>query len=165
MSDSQDVKIYPAGQRGDGQEGPRLHLRREGQAGKLNYYGKEYYFHYKPFIIDLLNVDSVSFYADSFEPDENGELWTVRVKNVLEKVTGTLEIDEPNNKSGIQQVMRDGKMKGRYPAVPEVQQHTGELRVLRPRAHPERRVQPRQVLLQERSLPDRQPGRLHQHGS
>ena len=57
------------------------------QAGKLQYYGKEYYFHYDPFIIDLLNVDSVSFYADSFEPDEQGETYLVRVKNVLEQVT------------------------------------------------------------------------------
>mgnify|MGYP003378095861 FL=1 len=88
-------------------------------AGKLNYFGKEYYFHYDPFIIDLLNVDSVSFYADAFEPDANGEFSLVRVKNVLERVTGTLEIDEPNNKSGIQTVMRDGKKFGRYPEYPK----------------------------------------------
>ncbi|MBK6894756.1 MAG: hypothetical protein IPH00_16910 [Flavobacteriales bacterium] len=36
------------------------------KAGKLTYYGKEYFFHYEPFAIDLLNVDSVGFLAESF---------------------------------------------------------------------------------------------------
>ena len=69
------------------------------KAGRLQFYGKEYFFHYEPFNIDLLNVDSVSFYAESFEKD--GRL--VRVKNVIEDISGTLEIDEPSNKSGLWQ--------------------------------------------------------------
>jgi hypothetical protein len=43
----------------------------------------------------------------------------VRVKNVLEQVTGTLEIDEPSNKNGLQEVNPDGKMTGRYPQLPK----------------------------------------------
>ncbi len=119
MSDSQDVRIYPSGREVTLKKDRDFTFGGNIAAGKLNYYGKEYYFHYKPFTIDLLNVDSVSFYADSFEPNENGEYGLVRVKNVLEKVTGTLEIDDPNNKSGIQQVMREGKMEARYPAYPK----------------------------------------------
>ncbi|MBL0045262.1 MAG: hypothetical protein IPP33_12975 [Flavobacteriales bacterium] len=119
LSDSQDVKIYPSNKEVTVKKGRDFSFGGNIVAGKLTYYGKEYYFHYDPFIIDLLNVDSVSFYADSFEANENGETSLIRVKNVLEKVTGTLEIDEPSNKSGIQQVERNGKMEGRYPAFPK----------------------------------------------
>ncbi|HEX2616762.1 MAG TPA: hypothetical protein VHL57_04420, partial [Flavobacteriales bacterium] len=103
VSDSQDVKIYPSNKEITIKKDRDFTFGGNIQAGKLNYYGKEYYFHYAPFIIDLLNVDSVSFYADSFEADENGNHRLVRVKNVLEKVSGTLEVDEPSNKSGLQQ--------------------------------------------------------------
>ena len=120
VSDSQDVKIYPAGKEVVVKKDRDFSFGGVVQAGKLTYHGKEYYFHYDPFIVDLLNVDSVSFMADSFEPDENGFTYGVKVKNVLEQVTGTLEIDEPSNKSGIQEVKgEDGKMKGRYPQFPK----------------------------------------------
>lgn len=119
MSDSQDVRIFPKDREVTVKKGRDFTFGGRVTAGKLNFHGKEYYFHYDPFIIDLLNVDSVSFYADSFEPEENGEYSLVRVKNVLEKVTGTLEIDEPSNKSGIQQVERNGKMEARYPQYPK----------------------------------------------
>ncbi|MCB0795454.1 MAG: hypothetical protein KDB88_12015 [Flavobacteriales bacterium] len=103
VSDSQDVKIYPADQKVVIKKGRDFTFGGMVQAGKLQFHGKEYYFHYEPFVIDLLNVDSVSFYADTFEPDENGRYGLKRVKNVLEMVTGTLEIDQPGNKSGLKE--------------------------------------------------------------
>ena len=120
MSDSQDVKIFPSEKLVTVKKGRDFTFGGSVQAGKLQYYGKEYYFHYAPFVIDLLNVDSVSFMADSFEKNEEGVTTLVRVKNVLEQVTGTLEIDEPSNKSGMQQVKGpDGKMQGKYPQFPK----------------------------------------------
>jgi hypothetical protein len=103
ISDSQDVKIFPSDRLVTVKKDRDFTFGGAVQAGKLTFYGKEYYFHYAPFIIDLLNVDSVSFQADSFDKDENGYTHLVRVKNVLEKVNGTLEIDAPSNKSGRQQ--------------------------------------------------------------
>lgn len=103
VSDSQDVVIYPKDGDVTVKKGRDFTFGGKVSAGKLNFFGKDYYFHYDPFIIDLLNVDSVSFYADSFEKNENGETSLVRVKNVLEKVTGTLEIDQPTNKNGLLQ--------------------------------------------------------------
>ncbi|MEZ4738026.1 MAG: hypothetical protein R2818_01380 [Flavobacteriales bacterium] len=103
MSDSQDVKIYPSDKLVTVKKGRDFTFGGSIQAGKLQYYGKEYYFHYDPFVIDLLNVDSVSFMADSFEKDDRGYTTLVKVKNVLEQVTGTLELDAPSNKSGLQQ--------------------------------------------------------------
>jgi hypothetical protein len=103
LSDSQDVKIFPAEKLVTIKKDRDFTFGGMVKAGKLSFYGKEYYFHYKAFSIDLLNVDSVSFLADSFEPDENGHTRLVRVKNVLENVTGTLEVDAPDNKSGLKQ--------------------------------------------------------------
>lgn len=111
VSDSQDVKIYPSGKLVTIKKGRDFTFGGSIQAGRLQYYGKEYYFHYDPFVVDLLNVDSVSFMATSFEKDGDGNHTLVRVKNVLEQVTGTLEIDAPSNKGGLKQ--KD------YPAFPK----------------------------------------------
>ncbi|HNI06421.1 MAG TPA: hypothetical protein PL010_17500, partial [Flavobacteriales bacterium] len=119
LSDSQDVRIYPTDRLVTLKKNRDFTFAGKVVAGKLNFHGKEYFFHYDNFIIDLLNVDSVSFLADSFEPDESGQYGLVPVKNVLEKVTGTLEIDEPHNKSGNQTVIKDGRKMPRYPEYPK----------------------------------------------
>lgn len=111
LSDSQDVRIFPKDQKVTVKRGRDMVFAGNIAAGKLNFYGKEYYFHYDPFTIDLLNVDSVSFHAEAFEADERGTKRLVRVKNVLEQVTGSLELDAPNNKSGLQQ--------DKYPEYPK----------------------------------------------
>ncbi len=103
VSDSQDVRIFPSDRTVTVKKNRDFTFGGSIQAGRLQYYGKEYYFHYDDFVVDLLNVDSVSFMASSFEPNENGVYGLVRVKNVLEQVTGSLEIDAKNNKSGLQQ--------------------------------------------------------------
>jgi hypothetical protein len=100
VSDSQDVRIFPSERTVVVKKDRDFTFGGMVQAGKLRFHGKEYYFHYDPFVVDLLNVDSVSFYADHFD-DEPGDARRVLVKNVLESVTGTLEIDAPSNKSGI----------------------------------------------------------------
>ncbi len=102
LSDSQDVKIYPAEKTVTIKKNRDFSFAGMIKAGKLSFHGKEYYFHYDPFVIDLVNVDSVSFLADSFEPDENGRYRLVKVKNVLENVAGTLEVDASTNKNGLQ---------------------------------------------------------------
>ncbi|MBK9176847.1 MAG: hypothetical protein IPM46_11045 [Flavobacteriales bacterium] len=103
MSDSQDVRIYPAEKTITIKKNRDFTFAGSIKAGRLQYYGKEYYFHYEPFTIDLINVDSVSFMATSFEPNDQGQHTLVRVKNVLEQVSGNLVIDAPSNKSGRQQ--------------------------------------------------------------
>lgn len=97
LSDSQEVKIYPAKNMVTIQKNRDFNFAGVVQAGKLHYFGKEYSFKYDPFMIDLINVDSVAFYADAFDDESR---W-VRVKNVLEQVQGVLEVDHPTNKSGL----------------------------------------------------------------
>jgi hypothetical protein len=103
LSDSQDVKIFPSEKTIVMKKGRDFSFGGSVHAGKLQYFGKDYFFHYDNFLIDLLNVDSVAFHADSFEPDEQGNHSLIKVKNVLEQVTGTLEVDHPFNKSGLKE--------------------------------------------------------------
>src|SRR5687768_2096427 len=103
LSDSQDVKIYPSEKWIVVTKDRDFLFVGSIQAGKLQYYGKDYYFHYETFVIDLLNVDSVAFHADSFDQNEEGRTTLVKVKNVLEQVSGSLEIDHATNKSGLKQ--------------------------------------------------------------
>jgi hypothetical protein len=63
LSDSQDVKIFPAEKLVTIKKDRDFTFGGMVKAGKLSFYGKEYYFHYKAFTIDLLNVDSVSFFG------------------------------------------------------------------------------------------------------
>ena len=111
VSDSQDVKIYPSEKTVTIKKNRDFTFGGSVKAGRLQYYGKEYYFHYDAFVVDLLNVDSVSFLATSFTKNDQGDQALVRVKNVLEQVTGTLEIDAPSNKSGL--------LQEKYPAYPK----------------------------------------------
>jgi hypothetical protein len=111
LSDSQDVRILPSQGLVTMKKGRDFTFGGVVQAGRLTFHGKEYFFHYDKFTVDLLNVDSVAFMATSFEKNEKGEHTLVRVKNVLEQVTGNLEIDHPTNKSGRQQE--------KYPAYPK----------------------------------------------
>jgi hypothetical protein len=106
MSDSQNVIIYP-------QNGEVLLKRNRDfnfagviKAGRFEFFGKEYNFHYDAFKIDLINVDSCRFYVDHFDdrknPEKKDNPRLVRVKNVLEGIRGVISIDNPYNKSGIQ---------------------------------------------------------------
>ncbi len=148
MSDSQDVKIYPSDKLVTVKKGRDFTFGGSVQAGKLQYYGKEYYFHYDPFVIDLLNVDSVSFMADSFEKNEQG----VHHLGAGEERAGAGHRNAWRSmrratRAAFRSARAEWEDAGQVPGVPEVQQHQGELCVLRQEQHPARRVQQGQVLL------------------
>ncbi|MDG1262627.1 MAG: hypothetical protein P8O05_12765 [Flavobacteriales bacterium] len=102
LSDSQNVNIFPS------KEEVLLKKNRDFKfggrvwAGNFEFIGKDYYFDYEEFKIDLLTVDSCRIYVE----DENsaadlyGNKNRSRIKNVLEEINGTLKIDSPTNKGG-----------------------------------------------------------------
>jgi len=102
LSDTQRVTIMPSNEEvllkknRDFKCGGRVY------AGNLEFIGKEYLFNYEQFKIDLVQVDSCRLYVDdpNSVPDQYGKKQKIRVKNVLEGITGTIEIDAPTNKSG-----------------------------------------------------------------
>ncbi|MFA5780999.1 MAG: hypothetical protein WC868_01895 [Bacteroidales bacterium] len=101
LSDSQNVYIFPKDKQliikkdRDFDFDGRIH------AGMFDFYGKLFSFTYNKFKIDMPVVDSMAFFVKSFKVDENGNRSIVKVKSVLEGIKGDLQIDAPNNKSGI----------------------------------------------------------------
>lgn len=103
VSDSQQVTIFPSEQKvllkknRDFKFGGRIF------AGNFEFMGKEYFFNYEDFKIDLLAVDSCRIYVEDEDAraDQYGRKPRMRVKNVLEDIAGTLKIDAPTNKSGV----------------------------------------------------------------
>lgn len=102
LSDTQRVTILPSNEEvllkknRDFKCGGRIY------AGNLEFIGREYNFNYEQFKIELVQVDSCRLYVDdpTSTPDQYGKREKIRVKNVLEGITGTIEIDAPTNKSG-----------------------------------------------------------------
>lgn len=101
MSDSQSVTIYPSEQKIILKKNRDFTFGGIVHAGRFDFFGKEFSFDYNKFIIELKNVDSLRLTVKSREPDAYGEFPLVKVKTVIEKINGNLEIDNPDNKSGV----------------------------------------------------------------
>jgi len=101
LSDSQNVAIYPTGHRIIMHRNRSFSFDGEIQAGMALLNGKNFYFDYDTFKIDLYQIDSVRFtaYGDSMDNLRNPV--PEKINNTLEVVTGHLFIDKPDNKSGL----------------------------------------------------------------
>jgi hypothetical protein len=100
LSDSQNVVVYPEAQMVIVKKNRDFTFNGVISAGRFNYFGREYYFSYEDFKINMPYVDSMNFYVRSRVPDKYGEYPLVRVKNVIEDLSGEILIDHPSNKSG-----------------------------------------------------------------
>ncbi len=69
-------------------------------AGMLNMYGQGFKFDYDKFQIDMKNIDSLRMQVQTGDLDYFGQSQLTYVHNTIEKLSGTLQIDQPNNKSG-----------------------------------------------------------------
>ena len=70
-------------------------------AGKFEYFGSDYYFDYEEFTINLIKVDSTRIKVPSFEMDSDGSRPLRYVTNVIEGIRGSINVDDPQNKSGL----------------------------------------------------------------
>src|ERR1019366_4177233 len=100
ISDSQNVTIFPAEQKIILKKNRDFVFEGVIRAGRFDLFGKEFSFEYDKFLLNLFNVDSVRLMVKSIAPDAYGEFPLVKVKTVIEKINGSLEIDNPSNKSG-----------------------------------------------------------------
>ncbi len=71
--------------------------------GRLNLFGKNFFFHYDEFKVDLNEIDSVQLSVPimPIQRDMYDNEKLTKVKTVIEAVTGDLRIDDPTNKSGL----------------------------------------------------------------
>ncbi|MBN8702978.1 MAG: hypothetical protein J0M08_07930 [Bacteroidetes bacterium] len=106
LSDSQQVFIYPKDKQIILKKNRDFLFAGIINAGKFEFWGKEFSFEYDKFKINLTQVDSLRIKVESFEPNERGEYPLVRVKSIVENITGDLLIDHPKNKSGIKEFVQ-----------------------------------------------------------
>ncbi|MCW3807250.1 hypothetical protein [Plebeiibacterium marinum] len=100
ISDNQNVVFFPRDE--------KILLKRNRNfifdgvinAGMLNLYGEGFKFNYDNFLIDMRNIDSLRMQVQTGELDYFGHAKLTYVQNAIEKLSGTLEIDKPDNKSG-----------------------------------------------------------------
>ncbi|MDZ4821829.1 MAG: hypothetical protein SH856_00030 [Flavobacteriales bacterium] len=101
VSDSQKVTCYP--ERGEVILKKNRDFKFGGRvfAGNFEFLGKEYYFNFPDFRLDLLQVDSCRIYVeDETSRMEDGSFEKRRVKSVLRDIAGNIKIDAPTNKGG-----------------------------------------------------------------
>ncbi len=100
ISDNQNVVFFPKDE--------KILLKRNRNfifdgiinAGMLNLYGAGFKFNYDDFQIDMTNIDSLRMQVQTGELDYFGHPKLTYVQNAIEKLSGTLRIDKPDNKSG-----------------------------------------------------------------
>jgi len=101
LSDSQSVFVYP--QRGQLTLKKDMDFHCDGQvaSGRFISYGKNFDFLNNKFKMMLENVDSIRIRVPSKTVDEKGNRLLRNVLTVIEQVNSELEIDRPDNKSGL----------------------------------------------------------------
>lgn len=99
-SDSQNVVIYPTGDRIIVKENRSFQFDGKVEAGLFTFYGSNFFFNYPEFKINLQNVDSVSINVFTGEVDNFGRPVKRKVNNVIQHLTGEIQLDKPDNKSG-----------------------------------------------------------------
>ena len=100
VSDSQNVVIYPGNKQIVLKNNRNFQFDGTVQAGLLTFYGKNFFFNYDTFKINLQNVDSLHLKFLSGKYDNYGFPIQEDVKNLLHSITGEVLIDHPDNKSG-----------------------------------------------------------------
>ncbi|MDP3928121.1 MAG: hypothetical protein Q8R57_03785, partial [Bacteroidota bacterium] len=95
FSDSQNVYILPREQVITMKKNRNMDFSGKLRAGMADFYGSNFAFDYNNFRIRLNNVDSLKF----LYPDDSVGMMR-HVKSVIQNIYGTLEIDQPYNKSG-----------------------------------------------------------------
>ncbi len=101
LSDSQNVIFYPKNQELLFKKNRNFDFSGRIEAGLFTFYGDNFQFKYDSFLVDLNKIDSLSIKVQS-GVDGWGRRQLSNVQNVIENVTGNLQIDNPDNKSGVQ---------------------------------------------------------------
>lgn len=100
LSDSQSVNIFPLGQTITVKKNRDFSFAGIINAGRFQFFGKEFSFEYDKFKLNLVNVDSLRIKVATGNYLPNGDVEYTFVKSVIEDLNGDLLIDDPSNKSG-----------------------------------------------------------------
>ena len=98
LSDSQSVYVYPHEQMVTLKHKRRMTFGGKVTAGKFDFYADNFEFDYFTFDISSDHIEEMVIYTE----DRSGKPGFVAVKSAITDINGTLEIDKPNNKSGLE---------------------------------------------------------------
>ncbi|WP_066631956.1 hypothetical protein [Labilibacter marinus] len=100
ISDNQNVVFFPRNEHLLLKKNRNFVFDGAINAGMLNLYGDGFKFNYENFLIDMKNIDSVRMKVQTGELDYFGQPKLTYVNNAIENLSGSLKIDQPDNKSG-----------------------------------------------------------------
>ncbi len=102
LSDSQQVNIFPAREEIILKKDRDFLFSGKVEAGLFDFFAKDCSFEYDKFKLNMPNIDSMSFYVRSRTKDPKTQRYPlVRVKTIINGLSGELLIDDPKNKSGL----------------------------------------------------------------
>lgn len=101
LSDSQQVYIYPVNNEILLQQNRNFVFTGRVHAGLLDFYPRESTFEYDSFKLNMPVIDSLCLMVPSHKKDPEGNSSLVKVRSVIRNLNGTLWIDHPTNKSGL----------------------------------------------------------------
>lgn len=101
VSQTQNVHISPLNRTINMGKNRNFNFAGTLEAGLLNFFGEDFKFNYHDFAIALKDVNIVELNFQGEGYDEQGRRLIEVVTSKLEKISGNLLIDKPNNKSGL----------------------------------------------------------------
>lgn len=119
ISDFQNVEFRPANGEIRLKKNRDFEFNGVVNAGMAELKGDNFYFSYENYNIELKHIESLNMKVYSGGADRYGAPEKVDVMNTIHELTGYIQIDKPNNKSGL---------RGRDPKYPELTS-TGESKV------------------------------------
>lgn len=69
-------------------------------SGKVNFYANNLQFNYDEFVFKMDNIDSMLVMVPTGEVDKFGNVYLMEINTPIQSISGTLYIDNPNNRSG-----------------------------------------------------------------
>ena len=100
VSDSQNVVIFPYNDRIIMKKNRHFQFDGQIQGGLFTFYGKNFFFNYDTFKIELQKIDSLRIRYLTGQVDNYGFPVAEKALNLIQDIKGELYVDKPDNKSG-----------------------------------------------------------------
>lgn len=101
LSDSQNVALIPDKNQIIMKRNRNFQFNGAIRAGLFTFFGNNFFFDYDNFKLNLQNIDSLSLRVKTGQTDNYGQSVIKGISNLIEQVTGELLLDDPGNKSGL----------------------------------------------------------------
>lgn len=101
LSDSQNVVLYPSDNRVVMKKNKNFQFNGNVQAGLFSLFGDNFFFQYDSFKINLQDVDSLRVQV-MIQDKNSGTRDIINIENLIQNLTGEILIDDPENKSGLE---------------------------------------------------------------